>query len=106
MMLSLSPSKLAIGIAVIGVSFAAVLGISHLRRESSFTPNMPHSVPAPPTKIIHDAAWYVAHRQAMDIDEAKCERNDREIATEACQNITSAEQQLAVSELKRIEGQK
>lgn len=105
-MLSSSPPKLVIGIAVIGVSSAAMFAISHLRQEPSLARSAPHLVPAPPAKIIHDAAWYVAHRQAMDMDEAKCERNDREIAIEACQNITSAEQQLAVSELKHIEGQK
>jgi hypothetical protein len=96
-------SKVAIGIAIVIIASAAALVIGHLSREPSRVPGASSSLPA---VMVHDAAWYVAHPQTMQIDEAKCQRNDEEIPIQACQNITSAEQQLAPSQLQSVNGGK
>jgi hypothetical protein len=96
-------SKVAVGIAIVVIASTVVLVISRLSREPSRLPGGSSSLPA---VMVHDAAWYVAHPQAMQIDEAKCQRNDREVPIQACQNITSAEQQLASSQLQSVNGGK
>lgn len=96
-------SKIAIGIAVIIVASAAALVIGYLSREPSRLPGASSSLP---TAMIHDASWYVAHPQEMQMDEEKCQRNDGEIPIQACQNITSAEQRVGSSLLQSVNGGK
>ncbi len=95
--------KTAIGIAVIIVASAAALVIGHLSREPLRLPGASSSLP---TVTVHDATWYVAHPQAMQMDEAKCHRNDGEVSIQACQNINSAEQQVGSSQLQSVNGGK
>lgn len=96
-------TKVAISLAIIIIASGAVLVITHLSHVS--TPLSGGSSSIPPVTI-HDAAWYVAHPPAMQADEARCQRNDGEIPFQACQNISSAEQQLAASQLQSINGEK
>ncbi len=92
-------TKVAIGLALIIIASGAVLVISHLSHVSGGS-----SLVQP--IAIHDATWYVAHPPAMQVDEIRCQRNDGEIPVQACQNISSAEQQLAASQLQSIDGKK
>ena len=96
-------SKIAIGIAVIVVAAVALLVIGYLSREPSRLPGASSSLQ---TVTVHDATWYVAHPQAMQMDEAKCQRNDGEIPIRACQNIMSAEQRVGPSQLQSVNGGK
>ena len=96
-------SKVAIGIAVIIIVSAVVLVIGRLSREPL---RLPGTSPSRPAVMVHDAAWYVAHPQAMQLDEVKCLRNNGRIPIRACQNITSAEQQLESPQLQSVNGGK
>jgi hypothetical protein len=95
--------KVATGVAIIIIASAAALVISRLSREPS---HLSGASSSPPAAMVHDAAWYVAHPQAMQMDEAKCQRNDGGIPIQACQNITSAEQQSMSSQLQSVNGGK
>lgn len=96
-------TKVGFGAAMIPIAIAVALPLSRLIRDLSSAPGT-HS--AAQRELIHTADWYASNPQAMKVDEAKCEKHDREISMEACENIESAEQRNLRSWLERLDGGK
>jgi hypothetical protein len=52
----------------------------------------------PPPPAIHSAAWYVAHPEVLKVDEQRCAGDASAMTPAACQNVASADTQLAVAD--------
>lgn len=59
---------------------------------------------APPSSIVHSAAWYVAHPDVLHEDEKRCAGDATTMSLAACQNVASADAQLNVIEMRNAAG--
>jgi hypothetical protein len=79
---------LAVGIVII---LFVHLSPSH-RAESSIQAVVS---PATPSATFHSAQWYVAHPSVLKADEQRCAGDASTMTQAACQNVASADVQLA-----------
>ncbi len=88
-------SRIAIGAAIIVVGSGAVLFIAHQgwRHTSPVQPLASAVIVVPP--VVHTAAWYVAHPNILKQDEQRCAGDAATIPRAACQNVASADAQIA-----------
>ena len=87
------PASMKIGISIVAIALAggAVIVIGNHR-----TP----SPTAPPPQAVHTADWYVAHRDILKADDARCGGDAASIPQAACQNAATADQRLLAQQLQ------
>lgn len=91
-----APAKIAIGLIIIFVGGGAVILFSNLSPSHKTGLSVGAVVnPGPPPPIVHSAAWYVAHLDVLKADEQRCAGDAATITQAACQNVASADAQLA-----------
>jgi len=88
--------KAAVGGVIILVGVGALIVFSNMS-----SPHMLGSsqkilvVPPAQAPEIHTAAWYVAHPDVLKVDEQRCAGDAATLPQAACQNIASADAQVA-----------
>jgi hypothetical protein len=92
-------TKLSIGFLVILAGGGCVGVLSELSHRQQTGPSETIAInqpPPPPT--IHSAEWYVAHPDVLKVDEQRCAGDASAMTLAACQNVASADTQLAVAD--------
>lgn len=89
-------TKIAIGTIILLGGGGAVIFISTIGpfHKSAATQQIVVGTPPSPP-VIHSAEWYVAHPDVLKVDEQRCAGNAATIPQAACQNVASADAQLA-----------
>lgn len=95
-MITPTPTKIAIGAIIILAGGGAVVLLSDLEPSHKAGPAASLVVsPVPPPTVVHSAAWYVTHPDVLKADEQRCAGDAATMTQAACQNIASADAQLA-----------
>ncbi len=92
--------KVSMGLLVVCLIGGSLLIITHYNLIATQTQI---AIKAPSIATVRTAAWYVAHPKALTKDDARCSGDAATIPQSACQNIFSAEEQLAPSDLQSLD---
>jgi len=95
-MMKPTTTQLSIGLLVIlagGGCVGVMSEVSHSHQTSTSEPVVIIQ-PTPPSTI-HSAEWYVAHPDVLKVDERRCAGDASTMTPAACQNVASADTQLA-----------
>lgn len=89
-------SKFAIRALIVIVGCGGLyLVVFHSRNNNSSIDRQSVVVPALAPSQIHSAAWYVKHPNILKQDEQRCAGDAATMTPAACQNVASADAQLA-----------
>lgn len=105
-MIALQTNRIAIGAVIITAGCGAVLFIAHESRRpvsSALAPPASVEFAAPPS--VHTASWYVAHPDILKQDEQRCAGDAATMSQAACQNVASADAQVAAGDYAKAAAQ-
>ena len=89
-------SHIIIGsLVVMGGCGALYLVVDRSQSDSSIISPSTEMSPVNPSPEAHSAAWYVRHPDVLRQDERRCAGNAEMMTPAACQNVASADTQLA-----------
>jgi hypothetical protein len=95
-------SQIIIGLLIIIGGCGAlylVVDNSHFGRSTGSSSTEISPVNLPPE--VHSAAWYVRHPDVLKQDERRCAGNAEMMTPAGCQNVTSADAQLASADYSK-----
>ncbi len=91
-----TPYKIEIGLVIILAGGGGIILFSNLSpSHKAGSPVEAVVNPESPPPIVHSGAWYVAHPDVLKTDEQRCAGDAATMTQAACQNVASADAQLA-----------
>jgi hypothetical protein len=95
-------NRIAIGATIVVAGCGAVFFVAHQSPHpisSALAPPAFEATDVPP--IAHTVAWYMAHPDILKRDEQRCAGDAATISQAACQNVASADAQVAAGDFAK-----
>jgi hypothetical protein len=95
--------KIITGCAAVAVGVVALVSVERfVRAPSPSTPSAVAPAVIVPHEVIHTSAWYLAHRDALKVDEGRCAGDAASIAPLACRNVNEAVQDVDQANVQNL----